>query len=71
MPWQGSIHTKNVAAREVIGRLDDFDQMWNRLQERFGLSAKIVDAVLGEICDLKPVPEGNKLRLLNMIGMVE
>ena len=58
-------------AKEAIGRLDDFDQMWNRLHERFGSSAKIVDAVIGEICSLKPVPEGNKSRLLSLISIVE
>ena len=58
-------------AREVIGRLDEFDQMWNRLNERFGSSAKVVDAVLSEICALKPVPEGNKAKLLHMINVVE
>ncbi|XP_045115478.1 uncharacterized protein LOC123507035 [Portunus trituberculatus] len=58
-------------AREVVGRLDDFDEMWTRLNDRFGSSAKIVDAVLGDICALKPVPEGNKSKLLHMIGVVE
>lgn len=58
-------------AREVIGRLDEFDQMWDRLNERFGSTARIVDAVLGEISALKPVPEGNKVRLLHMINVVE
>lgn len=42
-----------------------------KLDERFGSSARIVDAVLGEICALKPVPEGNKTRLLHMINVVE
>ncbi|KAK4316629.1 hypothetical protein Pmani_012229 [Petrolisthes manimaculis] len=58
-------------AREAIGRLDDFDQMWDRLKERFGSSARVVEAVLGEICALKPVPEGNKVKLLHMINVVE
>ena len=58
-------------AREVVGRLDEFDTMWERLDDRFGSSAKIVDAVLGDICALKPVPEGNKSKLLHMISVVE
>ena len=58
--------------KEAIGRLDDFDQMWDRLHEHFGSSAKIVNAaVIGEICSLKPVPEGNKTRLLSLISVVE
>lgn len=58
-------------AKEAIGRLVDFDQMWDRLHERFGSSAKIVDAVIGEICSLKSVPEGNKSRLLSLTSVVE
>ena len=58
-------------AREAIGRLDEFDQMWDRLKERFGSSARVVDAVLSEICALKPVPEGNKGKLIHMINTVE
>lgn len=58
-------------AREVVGRLDEFGEMWRRLDDRFGSSAKIVDAVLADICALKPVPEGNKPKLLHMISVVE
>lgn len=58
-------------AREVVGRLDEFDEMWRRLDDRFGSSAKIVDAVLADICALKPVPEGNKPKLLHMMSVVE
>ena len=58
-------------AREAIGRLDEFGQMWNRLNERFGSSARIIDAVVGEISSLKPVPEGNKEKLLHMITVLE
>lgn len=45
--------------------------MWERLHERFGSSANVVDVVIGEICNLKPVPEGNKFRLLSLISVVE
>ena len=58
-------------AKEAIGRLDDFDQMWDRLHERFGSSAKILDAVIGEICTLKPVPEENKSKLLGLFSVVK
>ena len=58
-------------AREVVGRLDEFDDMWKRLEDRFGSSAKVVDAVLGDICALRPVPEGNISKLLHMISVVE
>lgn len=52
-------------AREAIGRLDEFDQVWNRLKERFGSSAK------GEVSALKPVQEGKKIELIPMINAVE
>lgn len=32
-------------AREAVGRLNEYDDMWTRLKDRFGLSAKVVDAV--------------------------
>lgn len=44
-------------AREATGWQGEFDHMWNRPEERFGSSARIVDAVMSEICGLKPVAE--------------
>lgn len=58
-------------AKEIVGGLDEFDQMWDRLKERFGSTSKVVDAVLAEISILMPVPEGNTRKLLEVINVVE
>lgn len=60
-----------LKVREATGRLDELDHMWDRLQERFGFSARTVDVLMSEICALKPMPEGNKAKLLDIMNVVE
>ena len=51
--------------------IDDYKVMWDRLDEKFGSAAKVVDYVISDIKGLKSVPEGNSPKLLELINVLE
>ena len=51
--------------------IDDYKIMWEKLDDKFGSAAKIVDYVITDIKNLKPVPEGNSPKLLELINVLE
>ena len=51
--------------------VDDYELMWDRLDENYGSSSKIVDFVLSNIKKLKPIPDGNNIKFLELINTVE
>ncbi|XP_064120677.1 uncharacterized protein LOC135225276 [Macrobrachium nipponense] len=59
------------ALKVVLGVDDDFHKMMARLDEKFGNVTKVVDSVLCEIRALKPVPEGNNKKLVELVNTVE
>ena len=59
-------------AREVVQGADDsFEDMMKRLNDRYGNSSKLVETVLSDIKDLKPVPEGSSKGFIEMVDIVE
>ena len=50
---------------------DDLEEMWVRLDERYGRSSKIVDAIMFEIKQLKPVSEGDGRKFVDLVDTVE
>ena len=58
-------------ALDVVGGIDEYDLMWERLEERFGCTTKLVDAVLAEIDHLKAIPEGTSKKMIDMVNTVE
>ena len=61
--------TENVISQ--FNWVDDYDLMWSRLHEKYGAAPKIVDFVVSNIKGLKPVPEGNNSKLLDLINCIE
>ena len=51
--------------------VNDYGLMWERLDAKYGSTSKIVDFVLSNIKGLKPVPEGDNVRFLELINCVE
>ena len=50
---------------------DDYKTNWERLDQKYGSTPKIVDYVVHSIKNLKPVTEGNNHKLIEMINVIE
>ena len=53
----------------VKGVEDDIQEMWKRLDERYGDPAKVADAIINTIQNIKPI-NSNK-RFLELVDIVE
>ncbi|XP_071519126.1 uncharacterized protein [Panulirus ornatus] len=59
-------------ALEVVHGVDDsFDSMMKRLDARYGNPARLVQSVLNDIKTLKPIPEDNPRKFMDMVSIVE
>ena len=59
-------------ALSVVRNVDDnLHQMWERLDDRYGRSSKLVDAIMNEIKQLKTVPNGDSSRFVGLVNTVE
>ena len=57
---------------EIVTNVDDdIKQMWSRLDERYGRSSKITDAIMYDIKHLKTVPDGDGRRFAEFVNTVE
>ena len=59
------------ALRVVHGVDDEFDQMMLRLEDRFGRPKKLVDEILCELRRLKPIPEDDYGKFIELVRTVE
>jgi len=50
---------------------DDLSKMWDRLDDRYGRSSKIVDAIMHEIKQLKAVSDGDGSKFVHLVNTVE
>jgi hypothetical protein len=50
---------------------DDLPKMWDRLDDRYGRSTKIVDAIMYEIKQLKAVSEGDGSKFIHLVNTIE
>ena len=55
----------------VKGAEDDFDEIFRRLDAKYGDSRKLVDAVVWDLKKIKPVLEGDNKKFINMVEIVE
>ena len=55
----------------VKGVEDDIQEMWKRLDEKYGDPAKIADAIINTIQSIKPIKEGENERFLELVDAVE
>ena len=58
-------------ALDIVGGIDEYDLMRERLEERFGCTIKLVDAVLAEIDHLNAIPKGTSKKMIDMVNTVE
>ena len=59
-------------AFEIIKNVDDdLNEMWTRLDERYGRSSKIVDAIMLDIKQLKPVLDGDGSKFVDLVDTIE
>ncbi|KAK4311495.1 hypothetical protein Pmani_017044 [Petrolisthes manimaculis] len=55
----------------VHGVEDDFDEMFRRLDQRYADPIKLTDCVIDQLKKLKPVPEGNTVKFVETVEVVE
>ena len=59
------------ALETVQGVGDSYEEMMDRPESRHGCSEKLVDAVLMDLSKLKKIPDGDNIKLLRFIEVVE
>ena len=58
-------------AETVKGVDDDIKEMWKRLDEKYGDPAKLTDAIINTIQDIRPIKEGENKRFIELVDAVE
>ena len=59
-------------ALEIIKNVDhDASAIWSRLDDRFGKASKLVDVIMYDINNLKPVADGEDKKFLELVDCVE
>ena len=58
-------------AETVKGVDDDIIEMWKRLDEKYGDPAKLTDAIINTIQDIRPIKEGENKRFIELVDAVE
>ena len=57
---------------EVVRNVDeDLDQMWRRLDDKFGRPSKLADIVIYDIKKLRKVEDGDNKRFIELVDVVE
>ena len=59
------------ALHTVKGVEDNYLEMFKRLDAKYGEARKLVDAIIFDIQKIKPVPEGDTGKFINMVEVVE
>ena len=58
-------------ALACVGVEDEFEEMFRRLDSKYGNSCKLTEFIVSELKSLKPLQEGDSKRLVHMIKVVE
>ena len=58
-------------AETVKGVDDDIKEMWKRFDEKYGDPAKLTDAIINTIQDIRPIKEGENKRFIELVDAVE
>ena len=59
-------------ALDLVKNMDDnIDDIWKRLEARFGRVSLITRAILSDINQLSPVPDGDGRKFVNLADVVE
>lgn len=59
------------ALMAVRGVENDYDEMFKRLDEKFGDNRKLVDAVISDLKSLKPIKDGDNKGFVKMVEKIE
>ena len=66
---------RSCLAREptdaIKGVEDDIQEMWKRLDEKYGDPAKVADAIIDTIQSVRPIKEGENKRFVEFVDTVE
>ena len=62
---------KDDALKIVQGVDGDFDEMFKRLDIKYGKSTKIVDSVLYDLKKLRGINDGDTLKFINLVDTTE
>ena len=62
-------HLSEAVRDEVSNVSDDYEQMWQRLNERYGRRSRIVDAILADVkqISIKDTSDGNVLQMIKIV----
>ncbi|XP_043208351.1 uncharacterized protein LOC122373955 isoform X4 [Amphibalanus amphitrite] len=55
----------------IKGIEDNYSEMFKRLDAKYGEPRKLIDAIVFDIQKLKPVPEGDSRKFINMVDVIE
>ena len=55
----------------IVNVDDDIDQMWMRLDEKYGRPSKLIDIIMCDIKNLKGVPEGDDEKFISLVNLIE
>ena len=50
---------------------EKFEEMFSRLDSKYGTACKLTESIVSELKSLKPLQEGDLRRLVHMIKVVE
>lgn len=59
------------ALESIQGIYDDYDEMMNRLEMKYGCPSKLVDSIINDVRKLKKVNDDDHVKLLKMIETIE
>ena len=63
-------HLSEAVRDEVSNVSDDYEQMWQRLNQRYGRTSKIVDAILADVkqISINDTSDGNVLQMIKIVA---
>ena len=50
---------------------DQFDEMWKRLDEKYGKPSKLVEIVMQDIKSMKVIPENSDSKFIELVDIIE
>lgn len=50
---------------------DDIQEMWKRLDEKYGDPAKVADAIINTVQNVRPIKEGENKKFIELVDAVE
>ena len=56
---------------EIVKNVDDLKDVWNRLDARFGRPSKLVDIVLHELKNIKPIQDEDEPSFVKLVYVIE